>query len=128
MTIEATRVDIDGDTYQLRLWSTKDGQRWAFRLARIAASSLGSTSSLLAAVDEETFFALVERVEHYTDLIGTDDSGHETVRPLAKLSAVHLRGKHGTTAALVRAHVEKEFAHFFTELGGILRAAFGKDT
>lgn len=120
---ESVEVEIAGRTFRLRPWSPDDGDRWFFRIMRAALALMGDHASdnaallaLLTMVDEDTFIALRDVCLKYTDLIGKDEQGRETVILLAK-NREPLRGRYDELVALMREHVMARFA------GPFLRSA-----
>lgn len=126
---EHPRITVDGSTYALRPWSYKDGRRWLYRLVGVLASAThglgGGTEAaaigaVLASVDEPTFEAFADTCEKYTDLIVHDEEGNERVQPLAKVASAHMRGRYVDMVAIMRAHVEAQYADFFSRVGELL--------
>ncbi len=122
---EKARVEIDGTTYILKPWGYEDGTRWAFRLSRLGATALGAHPSntaaiaaLLGEITEEDFVALRNVVMKHTEIEVTDD--HERTKPVALDPQVNLKGRLHVVAALMKAHLEREFAPFFSRLGELL--------
>jgi hypothetical protein len=123
---EDRRLDVDGTTYRLRPWSYKDGRRWLFRLVTIAASARASASvsemaavgKLLEELDERTFEELCDTCERYTDVVSMD-GGREGLVPLTKIVATHMPGRYVDLGMLLRAHLEAEFAPFFSRVGEV---------
>lgn len=130
--MDPKRITIDGDVYELRPWAYKDGQRWAFRLVRLLAPAVGAHGSereaigaVLEQLDEATLVAFADACETYTSVVTHDEAGHELVRPLSKVAAVHMVGKYFALAALMKAHGEAQFGDFFGRLGELFHGAPG---
>lgn len=130
---ESKRVEIGGRTYQLRPWGVDDGHRWFFRVLKLmtaAAAEHGDEAAAIMAVlqgvDEQTFMEFRDVCCKYTDLVGEDSQGRETVQQLARIKD-HLRGDFVTLMRLLRAHVEEQFSGPFVEIARELRGAQAGD-
>ena len=77
-------------------------------------------------LDEVMLLELFEKCEHYTCLVGRGSDGRETVQPLSKLAAVHLRGKHLTTVTLAVEHLKREVGPLLAGLPALLNGAAKK--
>lgn len=124
---EPMRVEINGRTYQLRPWGVDDGHLWCFRVLRImtaAAAEHGNEGAailaVLQAVDEKTFMDFRDVCMKYTDLIGEDAQGRETVQQLSRIKE-HLRGEYAALMRLLRAHITEQFSAPFAEIARELR-------
>lgn len=130
---QTVRKTIGGRTYELRPWGYEDGERWVIELARVALAGMESArtspdamqlaSGLLAEVKPETFAAFRATCCKYTSLVTREDDESETVIQLN--AAVHLRGRYADALELIAAHIEREYADFFGELGDLLGRLFG---
>lgn len=120
------RVTIDGTEYRLRPWDYVDAQLWAFRLAGLllkSGSGAGNLGAALAALSEPMWTAYCALVAKYTDVIGQAEGGGETVVPLDKVSAVHMRGRLATLVELANLHTVTEFRDFFARAVRVIAAA-----
>jgi hypothetical protein len=124
---DAARIELDGQTYQLRPWADKDAKSWTRPLASLffhptqTIWPLGTVGHAVANLDGPTWDALSTLVEKYTDVVSVDDKGEKVV-PLANVAAVHMQGRLPTLIGLVSAHMEREFGPFFEELMRVLGA------
>lgn len=121
--VEPIEVEIGERRFRLRPWSPDDGDRWFFRIMRVAVALMGNHAdegaamvALLTTIDEDTFLALRDVCLKYTDLLGKDEQGRETVTLLAK-NKEPLRGRYDELVALMREHIVARFA------GPFLRSA-----
>jgi hypothetical protein len=126
--VEPTRVQIGDETYQLRQWSVDDGDRWWFTLGYALAQLLphvkkkkDGTGYTLALSEAQVFMELAQMLgvekmlefgqvcRAYTDLVGRDPQGRETVQPLSQLP-LQLRGKQDVLTELMIAHGRAQFS------------------
>lgn len=119
------RIEIKGTAYRLRPWAYEDGASWLFRLTQVAIGGMGQHASenaaiaaVLSKVTEKDFAELRAVCAKYTELVVRSDEGVEEFVQLKE--SVHLRGKYGAMVALLKAHIEAEFADFFVEIDGLI--------
>jgi hypothetical protein len=124
--MEPREITIDDRTYHLRPWSYEDGRRWLYRLVTLIANAgaAGGTDmqrvgAIVGELDEATFERLCATVEKYTDLVVEKDGRSGRV-PLSKGVGEHMRGRYFDLVALLKAHLEAEYAGFFDRLGELL--------
>jgi hypothetical protein len=127
---EGTRVTIDGLKLRLLPWGYDEGTRWSFRLLTLAGRIKGAAGSdmqsaraigaMIATATETDFVDLRDAAVKYTELV-VDEAGREVFIPLKP--DVHLRGRTYVTVALMKAHVEAQFADFFARLGELFAAS-----
>jgi hypothetical protein len=120
------RIAIGEATYELTPWRFEDASLWAFRFLRWvgmvgglvgnAKSDLEALMAVIAVLKESDFIALRDQVVKQTRLV-TPENPNETI-PLD--AQVHLSGRLLVLVALIRAHLEGEFAPFFDGLGSVL--------
>lgn len=126
------RMTIDGQEYRLRPWDYPDANMWGFRLLAMLAKSgtagfdTGTAGAALAGLNEKAWGEFCALVEKYTDVIGHTEKGEETIVPLSKVSAVHMRGRLATIVDLVDRHIATEFKDFCKRAAGALAAALAQ--
>src|SRR5688500_10771390 len=121
-------IRIGDSTYRLRPWSYQDGRAWLHRLVQMIASTLAGANPDEAAaavgagvksIDAQMFVELCDVVERYTDVVSMKD-GKVAVVPLSKVATQYMRGRHFELVALIKAHLEAEYADFFGRVGELL--------
>lgn len=136
--MEPREIEIDGVTYELRPWSTDDGERWLVRLIVIFGRGAGAFASegetigaLLGTLDEQTVLGFWETCRKYTVRIGADDrKGHEGERTELVLDRKPRAAiPYFAMFKLMREHAEGQYGDFFGRLPELLgpspRAASG---
>lgn len=118
------RIEVNGSVYELRPWPYKEGRKWLFRLLTLAAAGTAGTAArantdqaavgkFVDQMGETEFLAFCDICEAQTNLVITEEDSRETVQPLPKVSAMHMKRRYLDLAYLLKAHVQEEFAPFF---------------
>lgn len=127
---EPTRKEIDGVTYELRLWGVDEHHHWQFvfmalmgRVGVLAGSPHAAAYLMAATFDRDLYSQLWATCRKYTYRIGVDEKGEPT---LAQLEPLEVVKKVVTPAAaivqLMNAHVELQYTDFFQRLPQLLGA------
>jgi hypothetical protein len=133
-------VQIDGETYQLRPWSVGDGNRWWFILGgaflqlasqvrlgadgkpTLGGSDVQAMGMIAGTLSVDQLLEFGQMCLGYTDLVGADSQGRETVVPLSSMP-MHLRGRQDVLTQLMISHGRASFGGPLQRLTTSMRAA-----